>query len=60
MDSTIVILASNPKARGEFYAANNHGIFISTDSGVSWGGLDISWPKKYLSQNSWALAVRQD
>ena len=58
--TTITILASNPKARGEFYAANNHGIFISTDSGVSWRRLDISWPKEYLSQNPWAIAVTQD
>ena len=58
--TTITVLASNPKAAGEFYAANNHGIFISTDSGVSWRGLDIQWPKEYLSQNPWALAIRQD
>ena len=58
--TTITVVASNPKAAGEFYAANNHGIFISTDSGVSWRGLDIQWPKEYLSQNPWALAVRQE
>ena len=58
--TTITVLASNSKAAGEFYAANNHGIFVSNDSGVSWRGLDIQWPKEYLSQNPWALAVRQD
>ena len=58
--TTITILASNSKAAGEFYALNNHGIFISTDSGVSWRGFDIQWPKEYLSQNPWALAVRPD
>jgi photosystem II stability/assembly factor-like uncharacterized protein len=58
--TTITILASNPKDEGEFYAVNNHGIFVSNDSGVSWRGFDIEWPKKYLSQNPWALAVRQD
>src|SRR5215218_843261 len=52
--TTITILASNSKAAGELYAVNNHGIFISTDSGVSWRGLDIQWPKEYLSQNPWA------
>src|SRR5918996_2725570 len=46
--TTITILASNSKAAGELYAVNNHGIFISTDSGVSWRGLDIQWPKEYL------------
>lgn len=58
--TTITILASNPKAEGEFYAVNNHGIFVSNDSGVSWREFDIEWPKEYLSQNAWALAVRQD
>ena len=46
--TTITILASNSKAAGELYAVNNHGIFISTDSGVSWRGLDIQWPKEYI------------
>src|ERR671923_1722141 len=55
--TTITILASNPKADGEFYAVNNRGLFRSTDSGVSWRRLDIPWPKEYLSQPAWALAV---
>lgn len=55
--TTITVLASNPKAAGEFYAVNNRGIFISTDSGNSWRGLDIQWPKEYLLQPPWALAV---
>jgi photosystem II stability/assembly factor-like uncharacterized protein len=58
--TTITVLASNPTVAGEFYAANNHGIFISTDSGVSWRELDIQWPKEYLTQNPWALAIRQE
>jgi photosystem II stability/assembly factor-like uncharacterized protein len=58
--TTITVLASNPKAAGEFYASNNHGIFVSNDSGISWRGLNIQWPKEYLSQHAWALAVRQD
>ena len=45
--TTITILASNPKAAGEFYAPNNQGIFVSNDSGVSWRGRDIQWPKEY-------------
>jgi hypothetical protein len=53
----ITILAANPKASGEFYAVNNRGVFVSTDSGLSWRRLDISWPKEYLSQHAWALAV---
>jgi photosystem II stability/assembly factor-like uncharacterized protein len=53
----ITILAANPKHAGEVYSVNNHGVFCSTDSGISWGGLDIPWPKEYLSQHAWALAV---
>lgn len=34
--TTMTILASNPKVSGEFYAVNNRGLFISTDSGLSW------------------------
>jgi hypothetical protein len=53
----ITILASNPFDSGEFFALNNRGIFRSTDSGVSWAALDISWPKEYLSQHPWALSI---
>ena len=34
--TTITLLAANPKPKGEFYGANNRGLFISTDSGISW------------------------
>jgi hypothetical protein len=52
-------LAANPKIAGEFYALNNHGIFCTTDSGISWKMLNdgIEWPKEYLSQHPMALAV---
>ena len=57
----ISVLAANPKVSGTFYAANNRGIFYSTDSGISWKMLDdMQWPKEYLSQHPWALAVRED
>ena len=55
--TTITVLASNPKVAGEFYAVNNRGLFMSTDLGVSWRGLDIPWPKEYLLEPAWALAV---
>ena len=45
--TTISILESNQKVPGEFYAANNHGIFISTDSGESWRRLTTEWPNGY-------------
>ena len=54
----ISILTANPKVSGEFYAVNNRGIFCSTDSGISWKMLEgIEWPKEYLSQHPFALAV---
>ncbi|HEX6028319.1 MAG TPA: hypothetical protein VFY64_04700 [Nitrososphaeraceae archaeon] len=53
----ITILASNAINSGEFYALNNRGIFISNDSGISWTALDIPWPKEYLLQHPWSLAV---
>jgi photosystem II stability/assembly factor-like uncharacterized protein len=56
--TTITLLAANPKVKGEFYAANNRGLFSSTDSGVSWRKFDIQWPKEYSVQPPWTLAVR--
>ena len=56
--TTITLLAANPKPKGEFYAANNRGLFISTDSGISWRETDIHWPKEYSLQPPWTLAVR--
>ena len=56
--TTITLLAANPKTKGEIYAANNRGLFISTDSGISWEKLDIQCPKEYSLQPPWTLAVR--
>ena len=56
----ISIFASNPNSAGEFYAINNRGIFSSTDSGVSWTALDIPWPKEYLLQHPFFLAVEKE
>ena len=56
--TTISVLVSNPKIGGEFYAVNNRGVFCSADSGISWKGLEIQWPKKYLSQTPWTLALQ--
>jgi BNR/Asp-box repeat protein len=57
----ISILAANPKVAEEFYAINNRGIFCSIDLGSSWKMLDgLQWPKGYLSQHPFALAVRED
>jgi len=45
--TTVSILAANRKVSGKFYAANNRGIFISTDSGKSWNKLSADWPIEY-------------
>jgi hypothetical protein len=29
---------------GVFYAANNHGVFRSANSGLSWEALPVPWP----------------
>src|ERR671916_2811152 len=55
--TTITIFVANPRVSGEFFAVNNRGLFISSDSGDSWKKLDTSWPKEYSPQTPWALAV---
>ena len=55
--TTITVFASNPNVSGEFYAVNNRGLFISTNSGDSWRKLDTSWPREYLSQTPWSLQL---
>lgn len=54
----IAILAANPKNNGEFYAINNRGLFCSTDAGLAWRELDLTWSKEYLLQHPCALAIR--
>ena len=55
--TTITTLVANPKVAGEFYAVNNHGIFVSIDSGISWKRLDIEWSKEYYSESPRGFAV---
>ena len=57
--STMMSFTSNAKTPGEFYAVNNHGLFLSTDSGSSWKKLDTLWPREYLQQTPWAIAVNE-
>ena len=49
--TSMSILESNQKVPGEFYAANNHGIFISTDSGETWRRFIAEWPKEIPTAN---------
>lgn len=60
MGSTMMSFAPNVKTPGEFYAVNNHGLFHSTNSGLSWRELDILWPKEYLHQTPWNLVINEN
>jgi hypothetical protein len=53
------MLDSNPKIKDEFYCLNNRGIYLSTDSGISWERLDIPWPKEYHLQHPFGLAIKE-
>jgi len=56
----IAILTPSSKNVGEFYVVSNRGIFCSVDSGTSWKSLEIAWPREYLSQHAWALAIEEE
>ena len=56
----IPILVASSKNPGQFFAVSNRGIFCSTDLGISWKSLDILWPKEYLSQHPWSLAIEEE
>lgn len=43
----------------EFYAANNRGVFRSTDTGDSWRRLSLAWPTSFESTAVNGLAVVQ-
>ncbi|SEO51875.1 Photosynthesis system II assembly factor YCF48 [Halogranum amylolyticum] len=42
---------------GEFYAANDQGLFHTTDSGDSWRRLSIEWPESFESEPIRGLVV---
>lgn len=50
-------LAAHPDEPNVFYAANNHGLFRSEDSGLSWQALDIPWPEGAFRHGVAALAA---
>jgi hypothetical protein len=58
--STIMSFAASAKTPGEFYGLNNHGLFLSTNADSSWKKLDTLWPKEYLQQTPWALAISEN
>ena len=51
------VLASNEAEPGVFYAANNKGIFRSSDAGSTWEKLSISWPAGTQSGRIQGLVV---
>jgi photosystem II stability/assembly factor-like uncharacterized protein len=57
--STMMSFTSNTKTPGEFYGVNNRGLFLSTDAGNSWKRLDTFWPREYLQQWAWAIAINE-
>lgn len=50
-------LASNPAEPGVFYAAANHGLYRSSDAGLTWEPLNVAWPPHYRQQRVHALVV---
>lgn len=48
-------LATHPGEPGVMYAANNHGLYRSTDAGRTWRALDISWPQRAFARGVEAL-----
>jgi photosystem II stability/assembly factor-like uncharacterized protein len=52
--------AVHPDAPRTMYAANNHGVFHSTDTGRKWAALDIPWPQGTLDAGVEAFAVLAD
>jgi len=49
--------AAHPDAPAAVYAANNHGVYHSTDGGRRWSALDIPWPRDALGGGVEALAA---
>jgi photosystem II stability/assembly factor-like uncharacterized protein len=42
---------------GEFYAANNRGLFRSTDGGRSWTSLELEWPAELHDETPRGLVI---
>jgi photosystem II stability/assembly factor-like uncharacterized protein len=55
--TTVSTFTPNPDVKGEFYAANNMGVYRSQDDGRTWDKLDVSWPSSYERQHAWAIAL---
>jgi hypothetical protein len=49
------VLATQEAESGVFYAANNHGVFRSGDTGNTWESFPIPWPEE--AKLGWARAL---
>jgi photosystem II stability/assembly factor-like uncharacterized protein len=56
-DGVVRAVLAPGRAAGEFYAVNNHGLFVTTDAGDSWTRLGVEWPAAFESQTPRGLAV---
>jgi hypothetical protein len=55
--TTLSVLVAGPGNSGAFYAANNTGLYQSSDTGDSWTRMDVPWNDDYLDQRPNALAI---
>jgi hypothetical protein len=54
---SISVLATHEVEPGVFYAANNQGVFRSSNAGSGWETLPIPWPQNYHNGHTNALLV---
>jgi len=52
--------ATHPQEPGVIYAANNRGVFNSTDAGRTWKVLEIPWPQHFFTHGVEALVALPD
>lgn len=55
--TTISTLLADPHGHGALYAANNRGVFRSTDAGASWTRLPCTWPRRFANQRVVCMAM---
>ena len=54
------VLATHEAEAGVFYAANNQGVFRSSDAGLSWETVPTPWPGQMQAGRAQALVVAAD
>jgi len=57
--TVIPVLLSHPHQAGHFYMLTNKGLYASSDTGLSWQQVDISWSSAYLQQHQQALLLTE-